>query len=63
VNTGGRGLLQVQWWPAGPKLVLDQMTAWVLEITDSSSYAIQDWIQKLSEYYPNYITDKCMTLK
>jgi hypothetical protein len=27
VNTGGRGLLQVQWWPAGPKLVLDQMTA------------------------------------
>jgi hypothetical protein len=30
-----KGLLQGWWWPVGPKLVFDQMTARVPEVTDT----------------------------
>jgi hypothetical protein len=36
MHTCGRGLHQRLWWPVGPKLVFDQMAAWVQEIMDSS---------------------------
>jgi hypothetical protein len=38
VHTHERGLLQGQWWPIGPKLILDQMAAPVPEIGDGSMY-------------------------
>jgi hypothetical protein len=35
VHTSGRGLLPGWWWPAGSKLVFDQMAAPVPEIMDT----------------------------
>jgi hypothetical protein len=38
VHTRGRRLLQGRLWPAGPKLVFDQMAAPVPEIMDDTLY-------------------------
>jgi hypothetical protein len=56
-----KGLLQSSLWPIGPKLIFDQMAAWVSGIMDMSLYEWQvstkkSWTEwSVNTFHPHWV--------